>query len=75
MSNAVNKLGGKCPNMPFLGRGQMSGGEHVRPPDSMHVEKRNKKHKKITTPFGPAVIPLLISAFCMEGRGDLLSCN
>ena len=25
MSNAVNKLGGKCPYMPFLGRGQMSG--------------------------------------------------
>ena len=32
MSNAVNKLGGKCPYMPFLGRVQMSGGEHVRPP-------------------------------------------
>ena len=26
MSNAVNQLGGKCPNMPFLGRGQMSWG-------------------------------------------------
>ena len=26
MSNTVNQLGGKCPYMPFLGGGQMSGG-------------------------------------------------
>ena len=26
MSNSVNQLGGKCPYMPYLGRGQMSGG-------------------------------------------------
>ena len=26
MSNYVNQSGGKCPYMPFLGRGQMSGG-------------------------------------------------
>ena len=26
MSNTVNQLGGKCPYMPFLGRGQISGG-------------------------------------------------
>ena len=29
MSNSANQLGGKCPYMPYLGRGQMSGGEHV----------------------------------------------
>ena len=29
MSNSSNQLGGKCPYMPYLGRGQMSGGEHV----------------------------------------------
>ena len=33
MSNSDNQLGGKCPYMPYLGRGQMSGGggggEHV----------------------------------------------
>ena len=33
MSNTVNQLGGKCPYMPFLGRGQMSEGEHVCPPE------------------------------------------
>ena len=26
MSNSDNQLGGKCPYMPYLGRGQMSGG-------------------------------------------------
>ena len=26
MSNSANQLGGKCPYMPYLGRGQMSGG-------------------------------------------------
>ena len=37
MSIAVNELGGKCPYMPFLGRGQMSGGgEHV-----LHSSKTN----------------------------------
>ena len=25
MSNSVNQLGGKCPCIPFLGKGQMSG--------------------------------------------------
>ena len=29
MSNSANQLGGKCPYMPYLGRGQMTGGEHV----------------------------------------------
>ena len=26
MSNSAKQLGGKCPYMPYLGRGQMSGG-------------------------------------------------
>ena len=26
MSNSANQLGGRCPYMPYLGRGQMSGG-------------------------------------------------
>ena len=30
MSNSANQLGGKCPYMPYLGRGQMSGGDHVQ---------------------------------------------
>ena len=29
MSISANQLGGKCPYMPYLGRGQMSRGEHV----------------------------------------------
>ena len=29
MSNSAYQLGGKCPYMPYLGRGQMSGGENV----------------------------------------------
>ena len=32
MSAPLDELGGKCPYMPFLGRGQMSEGVHVRPP-------------------------------------------
>ena len=32
MSKPLDELGGKCPYMPFLDRGQMSEGEHVRPP-------------------------------------------
>ena len=32
MSKPLDELGGKCPYMPFLDRGQMSKGEHVRPP-------------------------------------------
>ena len=32
MSKPVDELGGKCPYMPFLDMGQMSEGEHVRPP-------------------------------------------
>ena len=32
MSKPLDVLGGKCPYMPFLDRGQMSEGEHVRPP-------------------------------------------
>ena len=32
MSKLLDELGGKCPYMPFLDRGQMSEGEHVRPP-------------------------------------------
>ena len=28
----LDELGGKYPYMPFLGRGQMSDGAHVRPP-------------------------------------------
>ena len=32
MSIPLDELGGKCPYMPFLGRGQMSEGAHVRPP-------------------------------------------
>ena len=31
MSKPLDELGGKCPYMPFLDRGQMSEGEHVRP--------------------------------------------
>ena len=31
MPTPLDELGGKCPNMPFLGRGQMSEGAHVRP--------------------------------------------
>ena len=34
MSKPLDELGGKCPYMPFLDRGQMSEGEHVRPPRS-----------------------------------------
>ena len=30
-------FGGKCPDMPFLGRGQMCDGEHVRPSKSVMV--------------------------------------
>ena len=29
MSNSANQLGGKCPYMPYLGRGQMSGGGNM----------------------------------------------
>ena len=32
MSKPLDELGGKCPYMSFLDRGQMSEGEHVRPP-------------------------------------------
>ena len=32
MSTPLDELGGKCPDMPFLGRGQMSEGAHVCPP-------------------------------------------
>ena len=32
MSKPLDELGGKCPYMPFLDRGQMSEGEYVRPP-------------------------------------------
>ena len=35
MSKALDELGGKCPYMPFLGRGQMSEGAHVRPPHTL----------------------------------------
>ena len=34
MSKPLDELGGKCPYMPFLDRGQMSEGERVRPPFS-----------------------------------------
>ena len=37
MSKSLDELGGKCPYMPFLDRGQMSEGEHVRPPFVSHV--------------------------------------
>ena len=33
MSKPLDELGGKCPYMPFLDRGQMSEGERVRPPE------------------------------------------
>ena len=29
MSSPLDELGGKCPYMPFLGRGQMSEGAHI----------------------------------------------
>ena len=32
ISKPLDELGGKCPYMPFLDKGQMSEGEHVRPP-------------------------------------------
>ena len=37
MSKPLDELGGKCPYMPFLDRGQMSEGEHVRPPSKPHA--------------------------------------
>ena len=38
MSKPLDELGGKCPYMPFLDRGQMSEGEHVRPPSDTDVQ-------------------------------------
>ena len=43
MSKPLDELGGKCPYMPFLDRGQMSEGEHVRPPHTPIVENKNKR--------------------------------
>ena len=37
MSKPLDELGGKCPYMPFLDRGQMSKGEHVRPPSNIYL--------------------------------------
>ena len=37
MSKPLDELGGKCPYMPFLDRGQMSDGEHVRPPEKIRI--------------------------------------
>ena len=38
MSKPLDELGGKCPYMPLLDRGQMSEGEHVRPPSGRHLK-------------------------------------
>ena len=38
MSKPLDELGGKCPYLPFLDRGQMSEGEHVRPPKAISFE-------------------------------------
>ena len=41
MSTPLDELGGICPYMPFLGRGQMSKGAHVRPPLTSGHQRRN----------------------------------
>ena len=41
MSKPLDELGGNCPNIPFLDRGQMSEGEHVRPPVILVVLARH----------------------------------
>ena len=38
MSNPVFLFGGRCPHTPFFMRGQMSGGEHVRPPNDISAD-------------------------------------
>ena len=40
MSKPLDELGGKCPYMPFLDRGQMSEGEHVRPPHKVSASAK-----------------------------------
>ena len=53
MSKPLDELGGKCPYMPFLDRGQMSEGEHVRPSIgktskkmSIHLHRIERRKKK-----------------------------
>ena len=48
-SKPLDELGGKCPYMPFLDRGQMSEGEHVRPPDK--VEQKSLQSVKTVAQF------------------------
>ena len=43
MSKSLDELGGKCPYLPFLDRGQMSEGEHVRPPPRPYMVKTSQK--------------------------------
>ena len=38
MSTPLYELGGKCPHLQFLGRGQMSEGANVRLPVQMHIK-------------------------------------
>ena len=46
MSKPLDELGGKCPYMPFLDRGQMSEGEHVRPPGKTYGQYIDYSEKK-----------------------------
>ena len=42
MPNPLDELGGKCPDMPFLDRRQMSEGAHARSPISLLTYGDNK---------------------------------
>ena len=57
MSKLLDELGGKCPYMPFLDRGQMSEGEHVRPPLNRCNDKQGACF--LLTPNIPSQIPVV----------------
>ena len=63
MLNPLNELGGKCPHMQFLGRGQMSEGGKCPVPTMRLLEHRHVNKRSVTI--------LLISTYMYRLSGSL----